>query len=537
MSKTTDTAANTPASTATSGTAATVGTEQETARAPRHGTFGPASEQPYRRRTSDWLRFWFAFLLVVATAFHFNDLTESERDLFVFFNTLPDALSPVFVFLYRFGTLWAVGLIGVAALVARRWRLARDLVLSGFGAWFIGRMLGVMLVQHESLGAGLKVVTRAGNSPSYPVVRLAVIVAVISAASPYLTRPTRRVGQLTVLFMAAASLYLGTGFPNDVFAAIVLGWGVAAAVHLIFGSPGGRPTRAQVGAALAELGIDARNVELTHAEARGGTFMVAEDDDGPLRVRVLGRDEADAQLLAKFWRFLFYKDGGPTLHLTRLEDVEHEAYTLLLADRADVPVPPVVVAGTAGPGAALLVVRPADGTRLADVEPDHITDDVLADLWQAVQRLHAAHIAHGLLNTQHVVLGAGGIVVIDFTDATAASTPDQRRADVAELLVSLSELVGTERAVRAALAVLGKDTLAEALPFLQTAALSHDMRPIGRRARSDLKKLLGDGARHRVHDRRRGGTTAPAARARRHDEPAHGGRHADRGLRVAEPGR
>ena len=28
---------------------------------------------------------------------------------------MPDALSPLFVFLYRFGSLWAVGLIGVAA--------------------------------------------------------------------------------------------------------------------------------------------------------------------------------------------------------------------------------------------------------------------------------------------------------------------------------------------------------------------------------------------------------------------------------------
>ncbi len=46
--------------------------------------------------------------------------------------------------------------------------------------------------------------------------------------------------------------------------------------------------------------------------------------------------------------------------------------------------------------------------------------------------------------------------------------------------------------MRAALAVLGKDTIAEALPFLQTAALSYDMRPHGRRARSDLKKLLGE---------------------------------------------
>src|SRR5204863_229406 len=47
----------------------------------QHRTFGPASEQPYRRRTSDWIRFAFAFVLLVGTCFHFNDLTESERDL------------------------------------------------------------------------------------------------------------------------------------------------------------------------------------------------------------------------------------------------------------------------------------------------------------------------------------------------------------------------------------------------------------------------------------------------------------------------
>src|SRR4029079_6377168 len=137
-----------------------------------------------------WVLCAVAFGLRVRTCFHFNDLTESERDLFEFFNTMPDALSPLFVFLYRFGSLWAVGLVGVAALVARRWRLARDLALGGVLAWFIVRLLGVMLVGHESLGQGLRVVTRLDDSPSYPVVRLAVIVAVICAASPYLTRPT-----------------------------------------------------------------------------------------------------------------------------------------------------------------------------------------------------------------------------------------------------------------------------------------------------------------------------------------------------------
>ncbi len=92
------------------------------------------------------------------------------------------------------------------------------------------------------------------------------IVAVISVASPYLTRPVRRLGQLLVLLIAIASLYLGTTLPDGALAAVALGWALAALVHLAFGSPGGRPTTAQVAATLGELGVDADDVHLA-AEA------------------------------------------------------------------------------------------------------------------------------------------------------------------------------------------------------------------------------------------------------------------------------
>jgi uncharacterized membrane protein YbhN (UPF0104 family) len=458
----------------------------------RHGTFGPASEQPYRRRTSDWIRLVIAAAILVGTAFHVNDLTRSEGELFKLFNTLPDALSPLFVTLYRFGSLWAVGIVVVAALVARRWRLARDLAIAAFTAWLVGRVIGLMVVDQESLVKSLDTVTRLGRTPSYPVVRLAVIVAIISAASPYLTRPTRRVGQFLVLLMALAALYLGTGLPNDVFAGIVLGWGVAAAVHLVFGSPGGRPTRAQVAAALGELGVEVGDVELLRAQARTGTVMGATDAAGALRVRVLGRDEADAQLLAKFWRWLFYKDGGPSLHLTRLEDVEHEAYTHLLAERAGVRVPEVVVAGTAGPGTALIAVRDGAGTRLVDVDADAVTDGVLAELWENVGKLHGARLAHGRLNAQHVLVADDRVSLVDFDRASAGANDMRRSADVAELLVSTATIVGDRRAVDAAMRALGPQAVADALPLLQTAALSNESRPHGRHARSELKKTLDD---------------------------------------------
>ncbi len=462
----------------------------------RAHSFGPASEQPYRRRTSDWIRLVVgAGILGVAIAHQANP-TAFETNLFTFVNGLPDALESLFRLIYALGALWAVGLVVVAALVARRWRLARDLALGGVVTWALARFIGSLVVEDASVTHSLDIVTRIGDDTAhFPAVRVAIIVAVISVASPYLTRPVRRLGQLLVVLMAFAALYLGAALPDAALAAVVLGWVVAAVVHLTFGSPGGRPTTAQVQAALGELGLSADDVHLAEHQPRTGTVMLAHDDDGALSVRVLGRDEADAQLLSKSWRFVAYKDGGPSIHLSRLEDVEAQAYALLLAERAGVSVPPVLVAGTAGPGAALIASRPVEGTPLIDADPANVTDAVLANLWSQVAALHAARVAHGRLNADHVMLtppsrGKGaGVAIEGFENATGAAATGRRAADVAELLVSTALIVGNDRAVAAARAGLGDPALVEALPFLQPAALSHEMRPDRKHRKERAKEV------------------------------------------------
>lgn len=53
-----------------------------------------------------------------------------------------------------------------------------------------------------------------------------------------------------------------------------------------------------------------------------------------LAIAVYGRDAAHARLLAKAGRFLLYRDSGPSLTLTRLQQVEHEAFVTLRAGQA-----------------------------------------------------------------------------------------------------------------------------------------------------------------------------------------------------------
>ena len=53
-----------------------------------------------------------------------------------------------------------------------------------------------------------------------------------------------------------------------------------------------------------------------------------------IELSVYGRDASDARVLAKLWRFAIYRDSGPTLIMDRLQQVEHEAYLTLMAERA-----------------------------------------------------------------------------------------------------------------------------------------------------------------------------------------------------------
>ncbi len=442
----------------------------------RTSSFGPASEEPYRRRVSDWVRLVASAVLLAISIAHQDHPSPAEQSLYKFFNTLPDGLQTLFAGLYRVGALWALALVVIAALGARRWRLARDMAIGGLASWFLARAIGTIVTTTGSLSSKFHVIGRFNDQgPTFPVTRLAIVAGVICVAGPYLTRPIRRLGGLLVLSLVFSALYLGTGGPAAAVAAIALGWGVAAAVHLIFGSPGGRPTRHQVAAALDELGVSAHDVELDPVQPRTGTLMSA--NAGALAIRVLGRDEADAQLLSKVWRFLVYKDHGPSLHLTRLEDVQAEAFAMLLAQRAGVGVPNVVVAGIAGPGSALLVIEPPGGERLDSVDAGQVTDELLTGLWKQVGAMHAARVSHGLLNAHHIVIGPDGPAIRDFGSATATAGATGASADVAELLVSSASVVGQDRAIAAAISGLGKDAVVGALPLLQPAALSRELRP------------------------------------------------------------
>ena len=449
--------------------------------------FGHADERPYRRLTGDWVRLAGMTVIVVATARNARDVPPAGASLDAFLRSLPGALDGLFRAVLAVGSIWGVGLAFAAAALARRWRLALLVVLAGVTALLASRILG-FLVDGRSAFAALRAVFSTAGSGPYPTTHLAVIAALVLFSAPFVTRPVRRLGQVVLIVLTPAVVILGVGGINAAVGALALASAVAAGLHLGFGSPAGRPTRAQVGAALEELGVATDDVELDARQTRGSTLMQARDTDGrSLRVRVYGRDAADTRLLSKAFHFLMYKDSGPTLALTRLQQVEHEAVCLLTAQGAGASVPDIVVAGIAGPSAALLATSagPGDDTPAADsVEMDR----AIVALWENVARLRAVRVSHGALDADHIRFGPSSASLIDFDQGSMSASASRLARDAAQALVTSAVVTDVHRAVLTARAAIGVEGLRSAQRYLTKPALT----PSGRRAVRADKSLLDE---------------------------------------------
>lgn len=382
---------------------------------------------------------------------------------------------------------WALVVTAASLFGKKRLSLLRDHLVAAFLS------LGALLVVSDwpTVIDGLG---EAGPQPTYPAVRVAIATAMIVTASPHLGRPIRRLGRWILILGALATIALGGALSTGILAAVALGYGVASTVHLVFGSPGGRPTLDEIAIALRDLGIDTASLEPAELEARGVALMELATTDGrSLLAKVYGRDAWDGQLLITTWSYLWYRDDSPTLTLNRLQQVEHEAFVTLLAERAHVPVFPVVAAGMTDKD-ALLVVE-VKGRSLSSIAPEDVHDESLRELWRAVLRMHAFGIAHGALDANHLFVSTrGGTAIGDFGNANAAAAPELLQADRAHLLVTCALLAGRDRAVQAAVSEIGSDGVSDLLPYIQTAALSRASRKALRAAGDDLDALRKNAA-------------------------------------------
>ena len=439
--------------------------------------FAPVGDGQRRRRGSDGARLAGAILALVCCLLVIRFNSRIDQAIVQVINPPPRSITWLVTVVYQAGSLGVAIVLVALALVARRWEIARDIALSVAGTAAVSGILVLLLGSHGGRPSGIVI---NGYDLSFPVLRIALFMAVTTAALPYLARTVQRLIELFIALVALASAVGGHGLPLNVLGSLAIGWGVTAAVRLIFGSPLGLPSTEDVRLLLEELGISSSDVHPVTRQVWGVAkyeAIEARRAGSPgqrIGIAVYGRDAADARLLTKAGRFLFYRDSGPALMLTRLQQVEHEAYLTMRAGQVGAAVPEIAAAGTAGPSKdALLVCRLPAGTALSDADAAPISDVTLDDLYRQLLVLRRARIAHGAISGDALLVDstAKTIVVADFRNASASASPDQLDRDMAGAIAATAVAVGAERAADSAARCLTPEMLEGALRHLHKPAL------------------------------------------------------------------
>jgi uncharacterized membrane protein YbhN (UPF0104 family) len=434
--------------------------------------FASGQDEPRSRRPTDVALAIVGALVVLLAATAstlFRSLDESFSGVVA---EIPEFFEPLWRLAFWASVIWATTLI-VTAVARRRWALTRDLLIAA--ALSIALAAAVAAVVMDD-GRGIaELLLDVDGPPTFPPGALVVATAVMSTASPHLSRPFRHLGRWLIPFQLVGTILLGIALPAGASGALALGLLAAAVVHLTVGSPGGRPTASRIRLALAELGVRVDTLAPASMQPEGVVFFEGRDDVGPLFVKVYGRDAWDAQLLTSLWRLAWYRGTERTARLSRVELVEHEGFVTLLAERAGVHGSQLVTAGSAGRGDALVVVRPigeaiASGRDAAGTLRT-VDEAGISSLWREIGRLHDAGITHRRIDLDRIVITAEGSLALgDLSSATVAGEPDDEAKDRAQVLAMSVLAIGEDRGVAVARERLGDETVISVLPYLQEAA-------------------------------------------------------------------
>src|SRR5215470_10622983 len=444
----------------------------EAVRSWRSLVFAPLGDGQRRRRGSDGVRLAVAVLATVCAVLAVRSNSRPEQIIAGVLSPPPNGVRWLVDVFWIGGSFGTVAVLLLLAALRQRWDVLRDLAVAAGGALAVS---GILVLVLGAAGGRPQTVRFDGYSLSFPVLHVAVAVAVATVGLPYLARGVQRLIESVLGLAILATVVAGQGLPVNVIGSMAIGWGVTAALHLALGSPVGLPSGEEVRALLGTIGLRPTSVVPTPHQTWGAAHYTADMGEGQaLTVSFYGRDATDAQLLTKLWRFVFYRHSGAPLALTRIQQVEHESSITQLAARSGARVPEVLVASTLGPSHdAVVITRAPAGQPLAELGHERVTDAHLDDLFAQMMKLRAAGISHGAVSPQTIVAGPGPqtATLVDFRNGASAASAFVLDQDLAGALASAALSAGPERTAASAVRVVPSEPLNGALGHLRRAGL------------------------------------------------------------------
>lgn len=455
--------------------------------------------QPLTRRTNDILRLVLSavFLAAVITSSFItrNEWVALERSISEIVGVLTPAQSNTVYLVYGVAILALPFAIFIGLIVTRQWTLLGAYAAAGIIAILALSITGNGIAAprwHFYLSERLDtVLSQFLDDPRW----IAMLAAVLTVSGPWLPARWRRWWWALLLAFVPIHLVVSAVVPARSLLGLAVGWFVGALVVLVSGTPALEVPLDGVVRALSRRGYLVSALKVVRPAGRGPLVLSATADGPDAVVELYGPHQRSGGVLRQFWRKLRLR-GTETapLQTSMRRMVEHRALmTIAVGDLGIANTAPVAVS-LLDRGWTLYAHVPPRGALLAEC----VQAVPVSQVWDALGVLHSQQISHGDLHATQITVEDNTVLFGGFGNAEYGASDAHLHADIAQLLVTTTDLYGAEAAVGGAIAAFGNDTVLAASRRLTKAAVPNRIRAsvgddsaVMSAAREEVKRQTG----------------------------------------------
>lgn len=205
----------------------------------------------------------------------------------------------------------------------------------------------------------------------------------------------------------------------------------------------------------------------------GRVYRLLTQDGRNLDLIVLDGDRQVIGMLQRTWRSIRLRglDGRRVVSLRQA--AERAALLTYAAQAAGVRTPRLLSMSEVDDSMLLVSEHPTDAVPFTDLDPEQISDTILADLWTQLNLAHQAGIAHRALTSDAILVSSDfrSVWITNWDSGDVASSELARRIDLAQALALVAVKVGASKALETASGVLSTQKMASVGPMLQSITL------------------------------------------------------------------
>jgi hypothetical protein len=243
----------------------------------RAAVLGPRGGGTTRRRASDAFRLGFAIVVVAVSIPVMRANSAVELSIVRALNPPPTAIRWLVTSVFWLGSAGVIVLLVIVGLLVPRLTVLRHTAVAALLTWGICAVLNTVL---GSAAGRPPISALAGLNAQYPVTQLAVTIAVACTVLPYLSRPMHRLVSFLVGLAVLAAICGGEALPVNAISSVALGWGIAAALHLVVGSALGLPSAAEITEWITDLNVAVHDLARARHQVWGVEQFTGRDPAG-----------------------------------------------------------------------------------------------------------------------------------------------------------------------------------------------------------------------------------------------------------------